>query len=529
VIHRYHEATKHHFQQFARSLGYLDWASQPNPFRSFPGAPAVALDPDPDAPAHAAGAIGLIADILRHSLGLSAWKQFRESRWALRVNPSSGNLHPTEAYIVAGPTAGLSDRPAVHHYAPDRHALERRCAFSADAWHSSTDGRADVWLIALTSIHWREAWKYGERAFRYCQHDLGHAIAAVRLAADLAGLRLTLLPEWSHAEIASLIGVDRDADYLEAEREAPACVMAMARGAVPDALRTERARLVDAARAGDWTGHASQLSEDHVEWTIIDDVARATVDPGHPRLPRRSSSDTRSSEGGPRRSSPNTPASEGGYTRALILQRRSAQSFDGQSAIARERFITMLRSVMPGARPPWDALWWTPRMHLALFVHRVAGLDPGLYMLPRDAQALDRLRAACGREFLWEPADDDVPLLCLARGDCRALARRLSCDQDIAADGFFSLGMIADFDESLREYGPSFYRHLFWESGVVGQILYLEAEAADARATGIGCFYDDPVHDVLGLSGHAFQSLYHFTVGVPVEDARISTLPVYLP
>ncbi len=35
--------------------------------------------------------------------------------------------------------------------------------------------------------------------------------------------------------------------------------------------------------------------------------------------------------------------------------------------------------------------------------------------------------------------------------------------------------------------------------GVIGQVLYLEAEAAGARATGIGCFYDDPVHDVLGL------------------------------
>ena len=60
---------------------------------------------------------------------------------------------------------------------------------------------------------------------------------------------------------------------------------------------------------------------------------------------------------------------------------------------------------------------------------------------------------------------------------------------------------------------------MFWESGVVGQVLYLEAEAAGARATGIGCFYDDPVHDVLGLKGHEFQSLYHFTVGIPVEDA----------
>ena len=120
-----------------------------------------------------------------------------------------------------------------------------------------------------------------------------------------------------------------------------------------------------------------------------------------------------------------------------------------------------------------------------------------------------------------------LPLFVLARGDCRTLARRVSCDQDIAADGFFSLGMLADFDASLQTFGPSFYRHLFWESGVVGQVLYLEAEAAGTRGTGIGCFYDDPVHDVLGLRGHTFQSLYHFTIGMPIEDTRLTTEPGY--
>jgi nitroreductase len=148
-------------------------------------------------------------------------------------------------------------------------------------------------------------------------------------------------------------------------------------------------------------------------------------------------------------------------------------------------------------------------------------------VLVRNPSAIERLREACGREFLWERSNDTLPLFLLARGDCRSLARRLSCDQEIAADGFFSLGMLADFDASLRQFGPSFYRHLFWESGIVGQALYLEAEAAGARGTGIGCFYDDPVHDVLGLRGHAFQSLYHFTIGIPVEDTRLTTEPGY--
>ena len=71
------------------------------------------------------------------------------------------------------------------------------------------------------------------------------------------------------------------------------------------------------------------------------------------------------------------------------------------------------------------------------------------------------------------------------------------------------------------------YRRLFWECGMIGQVLYLEAEAAGARATGIGCFYDDPVHDAAGLSGMEWQSLYHFSMGVPVDDDRLTTLPGY--
>ena len=182
---------------------------------------------------------------------------------------------------------------------------------------------------------------------------------------------------------------------------------------------------------------------------------------------------------------------------------------------------------MPHDSAPWMALWWSPRIHLALFVHRVDGVAPGLYLLPRDQDAVPALRASMTRDFLWESAAADLPLVCLARGDARRLAARLSCDQEIAADGFFSFGMIAAFDTSLHELGASFYRHLFWEAGFVGQILYLEAEAASVRATGIGCYFDDQVHDALGLQDHTVQSLYHFTVGMPVEDTRLTTSPGY--
>ena len=93
--------------------------------------------------------------------------------------------------------------------------------------------------------------------------------------------------------------------------------------------------------------------------------------------------------------------------------------------------------------------------------------------------------------------------------------------------GIGSLAMIADYRDSLVAYGAAFYRNLFWECGAIGQVLYLEAEAAGLRGTGIGCYFDDPVHEALGLEGRSFQSLYHFTVGGPVEDSRLTTLLAY--
>jgi hypothetical protein len=81
--------------------------------------------------------------------------------------------------------------------------------------------------------------------------------------------------------------------------------------------------------------------------------------------------------------------------------------------------------------------------------------------------------------------------------------------------------------EAVPRRGAWWYRRLFWEAGVLGQALYLEAEAAGVRGTGIGCYFDDAFHQLLGLRGEEWQSLYHFTVGGPVEDTRLRTLAPY--
>ena len=119
AIIRYHETTKHHLQRYARSRGFMDWDNQPNPFRFYEGRDPVALpflEADPpgthmdlyrrnDNPIRRFD-IKHIGGFLELSLGLSAWKAAAGSRWSLRINPSSGNLHPTEAYLHLPTMAG---------------------------------------------------------------------------------------------------------------------------------------------------------------------------------------------------------------------------------------------------------------------------------------------------------------------------------------------------------------------------------------------------------------------------------------
>src|SRR5207245_11275955 len=136
-----------------------------------------------------------------------------------------GNLHPTEGYLIAGPVDGLHARPAVYHYAPLEHALEKRLDMSREAWQTIATQLPDgAFLVALTSIYWRESWKYGERAFRYSHHDAGHAIATVAVAAAGLGWEARLLEGVADDHLAVLLGVHNQTGE---EAEHADCLMAI--------------------------------------------------------------------------------------------------------------------------------------------------------------------------------------------------------------------------------------------------------------------------------------------------------------
>ncbi|WP_108650871.1 SagB/ThcOx family dehydrogenase [Dongshaea marina] len=228
-----------------------------------------------------------------YSLALSSWKESQGNRWSLRVNPSSGNLHPTEAYLIAPGITNLSETGGVYHYQSLLHQLERRCHLEAGDWKKLVGilGGKDVqdepvFFVALSSIHWRESWKYGERAFRYCQLDIGHAVAAITISALMLGWRVRQLEGASSRLISELAGLEREQDFETPQEREFSELLLMITPAPDPVFDSGLNKLPDESPIihQTWMGKANRLSCEHHPWPWIDRIAKACLKPPSQRI-----------------------------------------------------------------------------------------------------------------------------------------------------------------------------------------------------------------------------------------------------
>lgn len=480
----------------------MDWETQPNPFRTYEGAQKIPLlfspiDPpyhllfEPDGLPQAPACLESLSHLLRYSLGLAAIKQQGDASWALRCNASSGNLHPTECYVIAPPTPGLSDGFTLSHYAPKTHSLEILHTFDEPVEGMGKNG----YLIILSSVIWREAWKYGERCWRYCQLDAGHAQEALRLSAKSLGWNSTLMDADTQA-LAKVCALDQLDRFHPDEHESADMLLWISPEDAPTSLTLPITPTLASI--------ANVLSPAHHPWPIlavIDEATQGTYQPSQLLTTKRT-----------------IPKPSRGSAE-IFLKRRSAQAMDG-SSITKEQFLQLLDSC--------DDLHDTPDVHFVLFVHRVIGMESGLYLFVRNIDELSPLRESIRCDYDWKEQDElNNRLFLLQTGDYRGAAKMISCNQDIAKDSAFSMGMLCRFASTLEEQGPVAYKHLYHACGALGQMLYCEATTMGLSATGIGCFLDDEMHQLLGITNERYQSLYHFTIGRAIVDTRLATLDPY--
>ncbi|MGB6691358.1 MAG: SagB/ThcOx family dehydrogenase [Terracidiphilus sp.] len=487
----YHEATKHSVESLRRAPHGLDWANMPDPFRYYEGVPVLDLPADPPAPAIPAldvlrGAFGstlardgpaFLSQLLFHCAAISATKRVASSGYpyALRVNPSSGNLHPTEFHFV---TRGLKGWPdGLYHYDPSRHMAEQRGRGAFETGMSS--GSAPI-VFVLTSIAWREAWKYGERAYRYCLLDIGHAWQALALSARAVGCDAFAAARFVDDDVARLCRPNPD--------EWPMLTVSLHGESIP-------VREADTGESVWFGGQANLLSKETIAQPLIESIHRAT------KQDKGESSGIyflKPAQAGSGEIELPSPASSTRGFGEVARMRRSALDFVGGK---RSMSFAELSAILACAAQPLLADFaGMGCIQLYLYVHRVDGFEPGVYRFWPERAELEQMM----------------------NGDQRVAAAALSLGQDLAGNACVTFSMIGDLDRATDTYGDRGYRSVHFEAGAIGQLLYLAAESLGLGATGIGAFYDDEVHRHLALTPKQGQVVYHFAIGYPVPDPRMS-------
>jgi SagB-type dehydrogenase family enzyme len=205
-------------------VGGLDWANQPETYKTYPQAETVALD----LPSTKGGAS--LWSVLRErrsvrsfggrpmtklELSRLLWaaqgSTHRTGDFAFRTAPSAGGLYPVETYVVVHRVEGIE--PGVYHYNVQAHTLEElqsgdfRLAAARAALNQRMAGEADAVFI-WTAVFARSKWKYGERAYRYIYLDAGHIAQNVALAAVAQGLGSCQIAALYDEEANALLGVD---------------------------------------------------------------------------------------------------------------------------------------------------------------------------------------------------------------------------------------------------------------------------------------------------------------------------------
>jgi SagB-type dehydrogenase family enzyme len=333
-------------------------------------------------------------------------------------------------------------------------------------------------VLVLTSIAWREAWKYRDRAYRYCLHDMGHAWQAMVMAARAMACDCHAICRFPDDAVAQSCRFHED--------EWPMLILKLTGKSIPGANP-------DPIQPVWFGGRANQLSERQVPYPLIDDFHAAT------KLRNDEIGGIAPVEPGPSRSQGiqlPPPASSSRPFGEIARSRRSALDFRGGDL---SMSIAQLSAILSAAAQPLSADFAASTfVQLYLYAHRVDGLDPGVYRYWPEHGRLEQIRS----------------------GDQTVIAAGLSLQQDLAGNACVAFSMAADLDRAFVAFGNRGYRYAHFEAGAVGQRLYIASEAFGLGATGIGAFFDNEVNRYLNLPPGQ-QVIYHFAIGYPIPDPRL--------
>ena len=506
----FHEATK---------LAYINLASKPPLYKSYPDSPAIPLPTDFPLPQLSTlrgiagesessdGTINLetVASLLYHSAGVIR-KAIHPTAGEVhyRAAASAGALYPVETYLVCQDLPGLG--AGVYHFSPPEFGLRqlragdyRQILIQATGEDPAVTNspltqapvtQAPVTLI-FTTIFWRSAWKYRARGYRYCYWDTGTVVANLLATATASGLSAQLIAGFVDAQLDQLLAID-------GSREATACLMPLGGGAVPAPITTA----TDLASAPPEQGAAFA---GEVNYPDSEELHTAS------RLPNweaviswRENARSRGGIAHPSSFSPpynqGTPQETPSNVAALsqtILNRGSTRRF-ARGPIALAHFRTVLEHATQGIPADFLGPEVSSLVDIYAIVNSVEGLPSGSYF--------------------FSPRDNELELL--RAGDFREESGHLGFEQALPADASAVLFFMTDLEGILARLGNRGYRVAQMEAGVLGGKMYLGVHSLGLGASGL-TFYDDAVTQFFSPHAEGKSTMFVLPLGRKAEINRV--------
>jgi len=490
---QYHNRTR--YIRHKISPHSLDWENQPDVFKRYPGVDAVPLPLSqalPEIPLSSLlfdthpvrGAINRVRElssILRLTCTLTAKARQGGSDFFFRSAASAGALYPTEIYVTAPELSGL--KAGLYHFAVARHGLHRlRSGDPSSEVQAALDTHPSLTprlSFFLTGIFFRSAWKYRDRAYRYVLMDAGHVLENLILALTAMKIAFSVSYDFDDSALNQLLGLD-------SSREAALALCYLPDGPLPQAQK----ELNPLPRGFQ---EASRVAEKEVEYPFLGDMHRS----GFGITARSPNRDMLDPLGIPPQKweeiHTKRPDTEHLIYKEALFHRRSRRNFT-RDPVSQSTLFYLLKCLSDQALSASSGNQTPSRfISLCFLVERVAGLDPGMYLMDLSASRYTLIRPG---HFI-----EAMSRICLEQV---WLAN--------AAIHFIFLSNPGKLDEIGGARG---YRYAMMTAGRLGQRLYLGATTLGLGCCGIGAFYDEEASRLLNLPASA-RILYLVGVG-PVK------------
>ena len=490
----YHEATKHSEVTVGTSAHYLDWENRPSQFKEYQNLSSISLPKEfPHPKQNSLMAIGgpsdeegsdkigieTLAEILFFSAGLTRKMRIGNEFHYMRAASATGALYPIELYVISSKIPGLE--AGVYHFNPFHFCLVmvRKGDYRPTLEDAgSKDSSSAPFTVALTSIAWRNAWKYGARSYRHWFWDSGVIAANLLATAQSNGLRARLGMAFVDTEVDKLLA-------LQPKKEATVALAVIGEGQQPKAgsapppIRGLNLEI-------------SPLSMEEVDYPVIWDTNEASQFQTKSEVEAWKKSAPKKGE-----ITPVTPAfllpkkslESAPPLKQVILKRGSTRKF-AHRQISFENLSTILE--FSSTHIPLDFLSDDQSLIDFYFIaNDVGGLAPGSYF--------------------YNPTTSSVEQLKLVKS--RSMSGYLSLGQPLFSDASVVFFLMTRLNHVLQSLGNRGYRAAQFEAGVRAGKIYLTAYAIGLGASG-STFFDDAVTEF--FSPHARDKSCMITVGVGV-------------